>query len=335
MNKSNKMQLIIEVSVCALFIILIGGKAMAADLGCSATAQTLRLACDFDVRDDFFVNSATCIDMEDAEAADECQQEAIVGQDEDSEECTDVLAARLELCESLADAAHEPEFGEDYADNFVDPLEIGATVDPNPYIPLVQGNVWVYEGTFLDDEDGEEVTETITVTVTNRIKMIEGIPCLVVTDTAVEDEEMLESTDDWFAQDVHGNVWYCGEISTNFEFFDGDDPEEPELIDIEGSWKAGREGSKAGILMPAVPVVGDIFRQELAYTDAEDVVEIIGLEGEESSIAAACDSNCLITRDFSPLEPDADENKYYLPGVGLILEVDNETGNRLELIEYN
>jgi hypothetical protein len=38
------------------------------------------------------------------------------------------------------------------------------------------------------------------------------------------------------------------------------------------------------------------------------------------------------SRSRSPLDPDAAENKYYLPGVGLILEVDLETGDRLELI---
>jgi hypothetical protein len=38
------------------------------------------------------------------------------------------------------------------------------------------------------------------------------------------------------------------------------------------------------------------------------------------------------TLDFSPLEPDAIEHKFYAPDVGLILEVDPETGERLELV---
>ena len=116
---------------------------------------------------------------------------------------------------------------------------------PNPYLPLVPGNRWEYEGTFIDD-DGEAVTETITVTVTGDTKLIDGVTCAVVTDVETEDDVVIESTDDWFAQDVDGNVWYCGEISRNFEVFGGDDPEEPELVDTEGSWKAGRERAKAG-----------------------------------------------------------------------------------------
>jgi hypothetical protein len=48
-----------------------------------------------------------------------------------------------------------------------------------------------------------------------------------------------------------------------------------------------------------------------------------------------CDGTCLLTRDFTPLEPDTEENKYYVPGLGLILEVDLESGERVELVEFN
>ncbi|MEJ2133270.1 MAG: hypothetical protein P8Y95_16975 [Gammaproteobacteria bacterium] len=81
--------------------------------------------------------------------------------------------------------------------------------------------------------------------------------------------------------------------------------------------------------------MGEIIRQEVAYADAEDAIEILSLEGTEASPAAACAGVCLVTRDFSPLEPDAEEEKYYAPNVGLILEVDPETGDRVELIELD
>ena len=66
--------------------------------------------------------------------------------DEAIEECDDVLDARLDLCEALDDAVHEPRFGSAYAADFVDPRAIGGAVAPNPYFPLVAGNRWVYEG---------------------------------------------------------------------------------------------------------------------------------------------------------------------------------------------
>ena len=305
--------------------------ANAADFGCSESARLLRYACEFDTKEGLFEGSAICLDS--SAPDDDCFASVEEELEENREECGDVFEARLELCESLDDAVHEPGFGEDFAANFVDPLQIGNGITPNPYFPLVQGNQWTYEGTFIDD-DGEEVTETVIVTVTDETKLIEGITCLVVNDIVEEEGEAIEDTDDWFAQDVDGNIWYCGEISRDFEIFDGDDPETPELVEIDGSWKSGRDGSKAGMLIPFAPVPGDVIRQEVAYGDAEDTIEIISITASESAPGGSCTDTCLQTLDFTPLEPDASEDKFYAPGVGLIVEVDPETGDRLELLNF-
>ena len=300
---------------------LISGQAFA-EPGCAASAHTQRLACEFDLRDDFFTKSAQCLDVDNQDAG--CFDEAEVDFDDGLEECNDVLEARLDLCESLDDATHDPQFGPDFAANFVDPLTIGAATAPNPWFALVPGNTWTYAG------DGE----TIEVVVTSDTKLIDGITCIVVIDTASEDDVVIEKTDDWYAQDVDGNVWYCGEISENFEEFDGDDVSGPELVDIEGSWKAGRDRAEAGILLPFDPQVGDIHRQEFAQTDAEDTIELLATDASETSPGFSCSGTCLMTRDFSPLEPDVEENKFYAAGVGLIVEVKPGTTERVELIEF-
>jgi len=308
---------------------------MMANGPCSSTAVMLWQACDIDVLDDVFESRAICADISDEDDRAECLADSEDESEEADEECDGVLEARLELCDDLDDAPHEPAFGQAFAANFVDPLEIGDSVEPNPYLPLVPGTEWVYESTFIDEDDGEEVTETTTVVVTEATKLIQGITCIVVNDVVEEDGEVIEDTDDWFAQDVDGNVWYCGEIALNFEFFEGDEPEVGELVDIEGSWKAGREGAKAGILVPATPVVGDVFRNEAFYGDAEDVAEVLSLGGGESVAIADCDGICLVLAETTPLEPDANESTYYKPGVGVILEVDEETGDRAELISFS
>jgi hypothetical protein len=41
-----------------------------------------------------------------------------------------------------------------------------------------------------------------------------------------------------------------------------------------------------------------------------------------------------VTLDFSPLDPNVEENKYYASGIGMIVEIDLETGDRLELVEF-
>ena len=306
---------------------------------CSVAANLLAKACEFDVIDDFLEGQAICQNTDDEEEFAECLSEVSEQKSENVEECEAINEARFDLCEDLDDEPHTPEFGEEFADNFVDPRDIGVTVDPNPWLPLIAGNIWVYEGTFLkeaeeDDEEAELVTEVVTVTVTDRIKLIEGIKCLVVNDQVEKNGELIENTDDWYAQDIAGNVWYCGEIAENFEFFEDDDPVEPELVDIEGSWKHGRETAEAGILLPFAPEVGQVIRQEVLYGEAEDAIEILSLEGDESTSVVSCNNSCLVTRDFTPLEPDAEEQKYYVAGIGQILEVDTEEDVRIELISF-
>jgi hypothetical protein len=286
---------------------------------CSETAKTLVIACYSEASDDYLVASANCINVDDPEERKECKADAWDEKIEGRDLCKEQFEARLEVCGLVGEERYDPEF--DPA-NFVDPLAIGNVVDPNPYFPLVPGTQWVYEG-------GDEV---ITVKVTEKTKLIEGVTCIVVNDLVAEDGVPVENTDDWYAQDKEGNVWYCGEIAKNYETFEGDDPEEPELVDIEGSWKAGRDGAKPGYLMLAAPQVGDVYRQEVSWGDAEDVAEVTSTTGSETVPAASCSGDCLITRDFTAIEPGINESKYYAPGVGLILEVDDE-GNRVELVE--
>ena len=286
---------------------------------CSQTAGVEFRACGNEVNDDYWIAVGKCINLADADEREECISEARGEKSEAEELCKDQYEARLELCGLLGEGRYDPDFD---PENFVNPLEVGNSVDPNPYFPLIPGMQWVYEG-------GDE---KITVTVTDQTKLIAGVTCIVVKDVVEEDGVPIEDTDDWYAQDLDGNVWYCGEISKTFEVFEGDEPEQPELVDIEGSWKTGRDGAKPGILMLAAPKVGDVYRQEMALGDAEDAAEVISTTGSATVPAAACTNDCIVTRDFTPIEPGINENKFYKPGVGLILEV-NDQGERVELVE--
>ncbi|GJM27041.1 MAG: hypothetical protein DHS20C16_34560 [Phycisphaerae bacterium] len=312
-------------TMCAL-------NANAQEIGCAAAASASNLACTYAAKDDLYTERGICMDSP-AAGLDGCLDDARNNYDEVLEECGAIFESQQNVCDITADAAHLPEFGEAFAASFVDPLQIGITEEPNPWFPLVQGNSWVYEGTF--EEDGEMITETIVVTVLPETKLIDGITCVVVRDVVTVDDELVEDTDDWFAQDVDGNVWYCGEEVKDYEFFDGDEPSLPELVSDDGSFKAGRDGDKGGVLLPKTPVVGELFRQELSVGNAEDVIEILATDADESSVVAACNQACLRTYDFSPLDPEAQENKYYAPNVGLIVEIDLTTGDRVELIEFN
>ena len=90
-----------------------------------------------------------------------------------------------------------------------------------------------------------------------------------------------------------------------------------------------------GSMDKADPQVGTAYRQEYLPAEAEDAGRILSITGEGESEAASCDSDCVITDDFTPIEPDALEQKVYAPGVGVILEIDPEEGEPvLELVEF-
>ncbi len=196
----------------------------------------------------------------------------------------------------------------------IDPADFAAAVG-NPLWPLVPGTRYVYRG-------GEE---TIEVTVTNETKQILGVTNIVVRDVVSVGGETVEDTYDWFAQDNAGNVWYFGEDSKAYE--DG------EVVSTEGSWEAGVDGAKPGIVMYATqPPAGSHYRQEYYPGRAEDMAEVVSLI-QSVTVPYGSFDNCLQTREFSPIEPGANEYKYYAPGVGLVLEVNVRSGSRTELIE--
>lgn len=200
----------------------------------------------------------------------------------------------------------------------IDPANFVDVID-NAYWPLVPGTTFIYEG------ETDEGLEHIEVYVTRETRVVMGVACTVVRDTVALDGELVEETFDWYAQDKDGNVWYFGEDSKEYE--DG------EVVSSAGSWEAGVDGALPGIVMYAQPAVGQVYRQEYYPGEAEDMAEVINLTESETVPYGSYD-NLLMTREWTPLEPDVAEHKYYAPGVGLILEVVVEGGSgRIELIE--
>lgn len=287
---------------------------------CAQTASAAFAACQAAVQADFWIATGRCTNVTERAERRACEAEAKEDRGDAKAECGEQYDARRELCDLLGGGRYDPEF--DPAD-FVDPDDIGGSVAPNPYLPLIVGARWVYKGG----------GETDTVTVTDKTKLIGGVTCRVVHDVVEVGGQPVEVTDDWLAQDLEGNVWYCGEITQESETFAGDVPEEPEVVTIEGSWKAGRDGDKPGKLVLAFPQVGDVYLEEFSLGNAEDAAQVTSVTGTATVPAASCHGTCLVTRNFTPLSPGPNETKYYAPGVGLILEVSGH-GERNELVEF-
>jgi hypothetical protein len=221
----------------------------------------------------------------------------------------DQYKARLDLAKKLGET--------DLYRVTIDPGDFVPTVD-NPLMPLTPGTTYVFES---NAEDGPEHIE---VSVLHETKVILGVPCVVVRDTVTVGGQVVEDTLDWFAQDKEGNVWYFGELSLSYEG--------GRLIGVEGSWEAGVDGALPGIIMQAAPAVGMIYRQEFLLGEAEDWAQVEALD-ETVTVPAGTYTGCLRTLEGTPIEPDGTENKYYAPGVGVVLEVNPETGERTELID--
>ncbi len=201
----------------------------------------------------------------------------------------------------------------------VNSADFQATItNPNPFWPLTVGASMRYVGQV---PEGEEV---ILVEVTDQKKVVQGVTTTVVRDRVWLNDELIEDTDDWYAQDKDGNVWYFGEDAKNYK--DG------QLTDRAGSWESGVNGALAGILMWAQPKVGSIYYQEYYKGQAEDVGEVVSLN-ETVTVPYGTFQGCLKTEDTTALEPDVREYKYYCPGIGVVLEENLTDGTNVELTE--
>lgn len=184
----------------------------------------------------------------------------------------------------------------------------------NPYFPLVPGTVVRYRGT----DEGEHLRERLEVT--HRTKEIQGVRTRVVLDVLRRaDGSLAEKTHDWYATDEDGNVWYFGERTATYD-------EHGHLDSREGSWEAGVDGAKAGMVMPADPRPTDAYRQELYRGHAEDQAWIVQ-RGSVTRTPVRRFHHVVRSLEWSRLEAGVVSVKFYGRGVGIIREKDLSGGN--------
>ncbi|PWT78728.1 MAG: hypothetical protein C5B58_14835 [Acidobacteria bacterium] len=274
---------------------------------CQQTAQAALTGCRAAADSDYWVTLGKCDNLADPAARQSCRSQASVDLDDARQTCDEQKDARLAACAHLGPAPYDP---------VIDPSNFVARVD-NPYFPLTPGTTFVYEG---QTEQGFEHDE---FAVTRHTRTILGVRCVEVHDTVTTDGQLTEDTLDWFAQDRDGNVWYFGENTHELE--DG------LITTIDGTFMAGVNGDKPGIIMKAQPAIGDFYRQEFSLANAEDFAETRSLT-ETVHVPAGTFHNCLKSKETTPLETDLLEYKFYAPGVGNVLTVDARTGDRVELV---
>lgn len=186
----------------------------------------------------------------------------------------------------------------------IHPASFVARID-NPYLSYAPGMRFHFEGVL------GTTPQTDDQLVLRRTAQILGVRSTVVRDTVSEHGRTIERTDDFYAQDRQGNVWYMGEDS--FELHHG------RFVKASDSWKGGVDGAQPGIIMPAHPRPGDAYRQEFFPGHALDSARVARLDGRLRVPFGAFD-RLLVTNERSPLDRGQVERKWYAAGVGEIAE---------------
>ena len=177
----------------------------------------------------------------------------------------------------------------------------------NKWTPMKPGTRWVYEGTSVED-DGKVVPHRIVVTVTDLTKVLGGIRTVVSYDLDQSDGEVVEAELAFYAQDDDGNVWQIGEYPEEYE--DGKFIKAP-------TWIHGFKGARAGIMMQAQPRLGTpSFAQGWGPAVGWKDRGVIYQMGQKVSVPAGTYEDVLVIKESAPGEQDAEQLKFYAPGVG-------------------
>ena len=204
----------------------------------------------------------------------------------------------------------------DTYDPVIDPAHFTTKID-NPFFSMPIGKKMIFE------KRTDEGLERIEITITGEKREIMGVDTFVYLDREFLNGELIEETKDYIAQDKDGNVWYFGEDVANYE--DG------KFKDHAGAWIAGVKGAKPGYWIKARHVVGDEYRQEFYKGEAEDMAKVVAV-GLTVKTSLDTYKNCTKTYDWTPLDPESREHKYYCPSAdGLVLVEDISNGERVEL----
>ncbi|HEX5687411.1 MAG TPA: hypothetical protein VFY73_25625 [Ideonella sp.] len=305
----------------------------AAQETCSATVAQLHEACLDQTEADHGVARAICLNLRSAAARRDCREDASKANDRAKGLCVAQRDWRKASCAVVGEQRYDPK---------VDPKRFDTDYHhlshPNPYFPLEIGKRWEYSG-------GDELN---TIEVVDETKLIEGVTAIVLRDLVYVKERLHEATDDWFAAAKDGTSWYLGEEVKNYESFKGDVPRRSELVNVSGSVKHGRNGDKGGVIMPAAPAVGQVYREEFSLANAEDVAEVLsityayGAGGALDEFVPAAlahrlcaDGDCVVTKNYSLLEPGVVARKYYARDIGLFLETVVGVGIGVQLTGCN
>lgn len=317
---------------CAIAVgtVVFGQSSFAAG-ACNNVASLLSTACDNGASSTYYADKAKCENISDIDTQSDCRKEASIRYYERKDLCDKQETQQIKVCAAVGDTTFEPPFSpRDF---------IRAGFSGTTYFPLAVGNKWTYGG-----------AESVVKVVQNQRKNIDGVTCIVVRETTRKSGDIsgpiVNDTKEWLAQNkTDGNIYNCGKEVKVYESFTGDRPKTPELINITGSFKVGRDDAKPGFAFLNKPRKGSVYRQEYLMGKVEGVAKIISTNysyGQQTMLdkfvpeALAnllCSNNCIVVSEYSPLVPGVSVLKYYASGIGMFLKINPAEKKAVQLID--
>jgi len=219
-----------------------------------------------------------------------------------------VTAQAKEIC-PIANFTPDPEF----TSMFLEEQCKWTLKDLNPFFPLKPG--------WQTRLEGEE--EVAIITVLNEIRKVDGVNTRVVEELAFEKdgEELIpieRSLNFYTVCEQTGSVFYWGEDSMEL------DPD-GNVIATTGSWLAGTNGARPGIIMPGTRLVGGGYYEEIAPSDsALDKARVVKITDGCKVGEEIFENQCVETFNTSDCDTKAAENKAYVAGIGNVKDEDLE-----------
>lgn len=179
------------------------------------------------------------------------------------------------------------------------------------FFPLIPGTQFVYEGRM--NTGSTPTPHTVIFTVTDMIKIVDGVRTRVLWDQDLNDGQLAESELAFHAQDATANVWVLGEYPEEFD-------DSGTFAGAPFTWISGQAKAQGGVLAPGKPKVSArrFLEGSSPSIDFLDCGQTFALN-QKVCVPTGCYKGVMVIDENSPLDPaSGHQRKFYAPGVGVV-----------------
>jgi hypothetical protein len=201
-----------------------------------------------------------------------------------------------------------------------DPADFPAGAE-NAWFPLAPGMSWTYRQFTIA---GNRLVRAVVLPSGPRV---DGVATTAVRWQVQTGAGLRTALVRWYAVDRAGNVWWLGQrvVSAGSRI----DPLAPL------SWRAGRHGAEAGLILTATPRVGDGYANARQPRVVARRATVATLDGTVATTTRTF-HHTVVTRDLSSLAPLHTVQTFYARGLGMVAQQDETaTSASLSLVRVH